>query len=149
MELFFETKAAGMAMRQIKATRDFYETAIRLIEFHGREEEALTIFDLEDMIRQIPSAPPEFAIQVSELASNAGKEYVSAHELQRRADELTEKIFKINYLGYLLGSGKVLASELWSKEELQASGLSSSKQRAAENAVDDYEEPDEDTDTKH
>jgi hypothetical protein len=110
---FFETQAALVAMKQARANHRFYQSILKLIQMHGREEEALTLFDLEDMIRAIPGIPSEYAVQVSELASNAGREYVSAHEVQRREQELTAKIFKAAYLGYLISTKKVSAEDLF------------------------------------
>ena len=108
---FFQTKAAYLIRDQIKISQEFYSGLIALIERHGQEKEALTMFDLEDMIADLPGASSEFAVAVSVLASNNGKEYVSAHELRIRAKEQATRLFKLGYAGYMFATKKVKYTE--------------------------------------
>lgn len=116
MNEFFQTKAAYVIRNQIKISQEFYAGLIALIERHGQEEEALTLFDLEDMIAELPGATPEFSLAISMLASNNGKEYVSAHELRIRAKEQTTRLFKLGYTGYLFAKKKVKYKDFKAEE---------------------------------
>lgn len=104
---FFQTRAAHDMRDQIVRTTLFYRCIEQLVVDAGLEDQALTVYDLEDLIAAVPGASEAFAVEVSRLASNNGKDYVSAHEIRSRAKEHAQKMFKMTYLMFLLHRGYI------------------------------------------
>lgn len=109
---FFQTKSARIIHHQVIINQAFYDLIAQVVEKSGRGEEALTIFDLEEMLLAVPGIAPDFAAKIARVASNNGREYVSAHEIRRRAVELNAKSFKIAYFGFLMHHGVIGPKQL-------------------------------------
>ena len=99
---FFKTRGAESMKEQIETALKFYGLIEQLIIDEGLEDAALTVFDLEDIVAKIPGIDDNLAIAITQLASNNGKEYVSAHEIRARAKEFTQRVFKMTYCMYLM-----------------------------------------------
>jgi len=112
MVSFFDTQAAQVVKTQIESVDTFYRLIEKLIVDAGLATEALTIFDLEKLILQVPGATQEVAIAISEFATNNGREYISAHEIRTRAKEHANKMFKVAYCSFLMYHKKVNFKQL-------------------------------------